>query len=242
MTKSRGPITDPCGIPLMTFCQSENELFTLTRWLLWASTAATQSRMFPLIPQRWTFSISRHGLRHRAAPLPPVCQTSNTRFYLIPGPTSFWATVLSASPWPPVSSLQSHRCLEADSSSLHVACNCASGRSRADVIALCTFFSVCSQVSPSTSVTPSNRRLQCLDRLFHFLYRVFKIEHLFWQVVNDFFECFTFSSSTWVCVYSRLIRSSVSVVVVSRMKQSTLCLSRRPRFANTPGTRFVALL
>ena len=30
--KSRGPITDPWGIPLITSCQSEYELFTLTEF------------------------------------------------------------------------------------------------------------------------------------------------------------------------------------------------------------------
>ena len=31
ITNSRGPITDPCGIPLVTSCQDENELLPLTR-------------------------------------------------------------------------------------------------------------------------------------------------------------------------------------------------------------------
>ena len=81
-----------------------------------------------------------------------ACSTRSRSLYVLNLTTIVQALV----PVPPV------RCAR----SMLMACTCASGNSRAVVVALRTFFSVCSHVSPSTSETPSNRRLQCLDWFF----------------------------------------------------------------------------
>ena len=50
ITKRRGPITDPCGIPLITSCQLENMLLIRIRCFLCESRSMIQLIRFPFIP------------------------------------------------------------------------------------------------------------------------------------------------------------------------------------------------
>ena len=50
ITKRIGPITDPCGIPLITSCQLENVLLIRILCFLCASRSITQLIMLPFIP------------------------------------------------------------------------------------------------------------------------------------------------------------------------------------------------
>ena len=50
MRKSRGPDTEPCGIPAFTNFQLEDWPFKTTRWRLLWKNDSNESRKFPFIP------------------------------------------------------------------------------------------------------------------------------------------------------------------------------------------------